>query len=139
MSEYFLKLQNLQKEFKEIDKRRANKWEFKPHQRAIFDFVMKSKKYVVFNVLEYEIVLRVGNERYGFKHFLLRHYGDGCEGEIKALDILNIGNVVRNNIVLPAKDKKRVIFMQNKGGLKYSLVLEKRESSKLVVSFFSSE
>ena len=40
MTEYNIKLQQLQKEFKSIDDKRANKWEFKPYQKAIFDFVI---------------------------------------------------------------------------------------------------
>lgn len=138
MTEYNIKLQQLQKEFKSIDDKRANKWEFKPYQKAIFDFVMQSKKSVVFKVLDYEIILRVGTEHFGFKHFLIKHYGVDSVGEIKAIDILNIGNVIKNNICVPANDDK-IKFIQTKGELKYSLILKKESNGKLIVSFFSSK
>jgi len=62
----------LQKEYKEIDKKRANKWQYKSHQKAIFDFVMKSAKLTIFKFLDYEIILKVGDEHFGFKHFLIK-------------------------------------------------------------------
>lgn len=138
MTDYELKLQQLQKEFKEINTKRANKWEFTPDQKAIYDFVIKSQKYTTFNIAGYEIILRVGNEDFGFKHFLLKHYGTGCIGEIKANDILKLGNVIKHNISIPAKEDK-IKFIQTKGDLKYSVVLKPQKDGKLVVSFFSSK
>ena len=138
MTDYDLKLQQLQKEFKEINTKKANKWDFTPDQKAIYDFVMKSQKYTTFNIAGYDIILRVGNEDFGFKHFLLKHYGTGCVGEIKANDILKLGNVIKHNISVPAKEDK-IKFIQTKGDLKYSVVLKPQKDGKLVVSFFSSK
>ena len=138
MTDYELKLQQLQKEFKEINTKKANKWDFTPDQKAIYDFVMKSQKYTTFNIAGYDIILRVGNKDFGFKHFLLKHYGTGCVGEIKANDILKLGNVIKNNISVPAKEDK-IRFIQTKGDLKYSVVLKPQKDGKLVVSFFSSK
>lgn len=138
MTNYDTKLQQLQKEFKDINTKRANKWQFTPDQQAIYDFVMKSQKQTTFNVAGYDIVIKVGNEDFGFKHFLLKHYGTGCVGEIKANDILKLGNVIKNNIRVPAKEDK-IKFIQTKGDLKYSVVLKPQKDGKLVVSFFSSK
>ena len=138
MTDYELKLQQLQKEFKEINTKKANKWDFTPDQKAIYDFVMKSQKYTTFNIAGYDIILRVGNKDFGFKHFLHKHYGTGCVGEIKANDILKLGNVIKNNISVPAKEDK-IKFIQTKGDLKYSVVLKPQKDGKLVVSFFSSK
>ena len=138
MTDYELKLQQLQKEFKEINTKKANKWDFTPDQKAIYDFVMKSQKYTTFNIAGYDIILKVGNEDFGFKHFLLKHYGTGCVGEIKANDILKLGNVIKHNISVPAKEDK-IKFIQTKGDLKYSVVLKPQKDGKLVVSFFSSK
>ena len=138
MTDYELKLQQLQKEFIEINTKRANKWQFTPDQKAIYDFVIKSQRYTTFNIAGYDIILKVGNEDFGFKHFLLKHYGTGCVGEIKANDILKLGNVIKHNISVPAKEDK-IKFIQTKGDLKYSVVLKPQKDGKLVVSFFSSK
>lgn len=138
MTPYDIKFQQLQKEFKEINTKRANKWQFKPHQKAIYDFVMKSQRYTTFSIDGVDIILRVGNDDFGFKHFLLKHYGSNSVGEIKALDILNIGNIIKNNITVPANDGK-IKFIQIKNDLKYSVVLKKEKDGRLVVSFFSSK
>ena len=138
MTDYDLKLQQLQKEFIEINTKRANKWQFTPDQKAIYDFVIKSQRYTTFNIAGYDIILKVGNEDFGFKHFLLKHYGTGCVGEIKANDILKLGNVIKHNISVPAKEDK-IKFIQTKGDLKYSVVLKPQKDRKLVVSFFSSK
>lgn len=138
MTDYELKLQQLQKEFKEINTKKANKWDFTPDQKAIYDFVIKSQRYTTFNIAGYDIILKVGNEDFGFKHFLLKHYGTGCVGEIKANDILKLGNVIKHNISVPAKEDK-IKFIQTKGDLKYSVVLKPQKDGKLVVSFFSSK
>ena len=138
MTEYDLKLQQIQKEFIEINTKRANKWQFTPDQKAIYDFVIKSQRYTTFNTAGYDIILKVGNEDFGFKHFLLKHYGTGCVGEIKANDILKLGNVIKHNISVPAKEDK-IKFIQTKGDLKYSVVLKPQKDGKLVVSFFSSK
>ncbi len=138
MTDYDLKLQQLQKEFIEINTKRANKWQFTPDQKAIYDFVIKSQRYTTFNIAGYDIILKVGNEDFGFKHFLLKHYGTGCVGEIKANDILKLGNVIKHNISVPAKEDK-IKFIQTKGDLKYSVVLKPQKDGKLVVSFFSSK
>ena len=90
------------------------------------------------SIAGYDIILRVGNKDFGFKHFLLKHYGTGCVGEIKANDILKLGNVIKNNISVPAKEDK-IKFIQTKGDLKYSVVLKPQKDGKLVVSFFSSK
>jgi hypothetical protein len=138
MTDYDLKLQQLQKEFIEINTKRASKWQFTPDQKAIYDFVIKSQRYTTFNIAGYDIILKVGNEDFGFKHFLLKHYGTGCVGEIKANDILKLGNVIKHNISVPAKEDK-IKFIQTKGDLKYSVVLKPQKDGKLVVSFFSSK
>ena len=138
MTDYDLKLQQLQKEFIEINTKRANKWQFTPDQKAIYDFVIKSQRYTTFNIAGYDIILKVGNEDFGFKHFLLKHYGTCCVGEIKANDILKLGNVIKHNISVPAKEDK-IKFIQTKGDLKYSVVLKPQKDGKLVVSFFSSK
>jgi len=134
---YFERLKKLQKEFKEIKSKLKSNRSFKPHQQAVFDFVIQSKKSAEFIVNDYTIIIYVGNDGIGFKHILLRHYCSGCDGEVTARDILNIGNVIKNDIELEAK-KGRVKFIQSKNGKKYTVILKKREDKRLIFNFFSS-
>jgi hypothetical protein len=135
---YNERVQKLQKEFKAIYVKKANKWQFKPHQQAIYDFVMKSMRSITFCVNDYTITLKEGNENFGFKHIILRHYGDGCPGEIKALDILNIGNIISKQINIPSKKEDRINFIQHKNNEKYTVVLTIKKPNNLIFTFFSS-
>ncbi len=135
---YAEKLQELQKEFKEIKSRLGSKRELKPHQQAVYDFVMQSKKSVEFEVAGYYVVLFKGHKGIGFKHILLKHYGAGCTGEITARDILNIGNVIKNDITLEGY-KSRISFIQTKNDKKYTVIAKKKENNKLILNFFSSK
>jgi hypothetical protein len=56
----------------------------------------------------------------------------GCVGEIKANDILKLGNVIKNNISVPAKEDK-IKFIQTKGDLKYSVVLKPQKDTPFFV------
>lgn len=139
MDLYFQRLQKLQQEFHSINVKRANKWQFKPHQKAIYDFVMQSKRSTSFSINDYNVTIKVGNKDFGFKHILLRHYCNGCDGEITALDILNIGNVIKNNLIVPSKHENRINFIQNKKDEKYTVVLTKEKPNDLIFTFFSSK
>lgn len=134
---YYKRLQQLQQEFKAIKANLPKNREFKPHQQAVYDFVIHSKSSVEFEINGYVIVLYTGNEEIGFKHILLRHYCSGCDGEVTAKDILNIGNVIKNDVELEAH-KGRVKFIQNKDGKKYTVILKKKSQNRLIFNFFSS-
>ncbi len=137
MNIYQIKLQQLQKEFIHIKK--TAKWKFEPHQQAMYDFVIHSKKSTTFTVKDYTVTINIGNENFGFKHLLLRHYGKGCDGEITALDILKIGNVLKSGIEVPSKKRNRRNFIQNKLNEKYTLVLTQKKPNDLIFTFFSSK
>jgi len=134
---YLKRFQNLQNEFKAIKSKLPSGRTFKSHQQAVYDFVMQSKKSIEFEINDYIIVLFVGNDGIGFRHILLRHYCSGCNGEITARDILNIGNVIKNDIELEAH-KGRIRFIQSKNGKKYTVILKKKSENKLIFNFFSS-
>jgi hypothetical protein len=133
---YFQRLQKLQKEFIQIKK--SNKWRFDDHHQAIYDFVIHSKNSTSFTIDGYHITLNKGNEHFGFKHILLRHYCDDCDGKIKAIDILKIGNIIKNGITVPTNKRGRIKFIQTKNNEKYTLILQKRGNNKLIFTFFSS-
>ncbi|MDZ7817114.1 MAG: hypothetical protein U5K55_00235 [Aliarcobacter sp.] len=135
--EYNEKLKLLQKEFIEINK--TKKWKFEDHQQAIFDFVIEKKKITEFKIKDYDIILNKGNKNFGFQHLILRHYGIGSDGEIKALDILKIGNVIKQDTTIPAKGSKKIAFIQNKNGIKYTVILLKKPKGKMLFNFFSGK
>jgi len=135
--EYRLKLRQLQKEFIQI-KQDAN-WKFDPHHKAMFDFVVQAKNEIEFQINDHNIIVRKNNKDFGFKHLLLRHYGNGSDGEIKALDILKIGNVIKQEITIPSRGNKKISFIQTKNGHKYTVILRKEKSGKLLFNFFSSK
>jgi len=137
MELYSLRLQKLQKEFKKIKSKLPSNRTLKPHQEAVYNFAMNPTRSVEFEINDYTIVLFKGNDGIGFRHILLRHYCCGCDGEITARDILNIGNVIANDIELPGK-KGRLNFIQNKNNKKYTVVLKKKSENKLIFNFFSS-
>ena len=136
MDLYREKFQKLQQEFLEI--KISAKWKFEHHHQVIYDFIMKTQKSATFTINDYTITIKIGNKDFGFKHFLLKHYGTGCVGEIKAIDILKIGNVIKNDIILPSNESNKIKFIQTKNNEKYTVILRKNKPHDLVLSFFSS-
>lgn len=139
MDLYTQRLQKLQKEFLEINKKRANKWQLSHHQQIMYDFVMQQKKSSTMTINDQDIKIHKGDENFGFKHILLRHYCDDCPGKITARDILNIGNVIKQNIIVPSKKEDRINYIQNKNEEKYTVVLTKKKNGDLIFTFFSSK
>ena len=105
----------------------------------MYNFVIHEKRYAEFTINDYDIVVRLGNKDFGFKHLILRHYGNGSDGEIKALDILKIGNIIKQDLTIPAKGKNKIVFIQNKNNTKYTVILKKGKSGKLLFNFFSDK
>jgi len=136
---YIKRLQQLQQEFKAIKIKQANKWKFLPHEQAMYDFVMGTKKSITFSINDYIVTIKVGNKDFGFMHILLRHYCNGCDGEITANDILKIGNIIKNNLTIPSKKSNRIQFIQNKGDEKYTVILTEQKPNDLIFTFFSSK
>ena len=136
MNLYTERLQKLQREFKAIKIRQANKWQFQSHEQAMYDFVMQTQKSTTFSINDYTATMKVGNKDFGFMHILLRHY---CNGEITANDILKIGNVIKNDISIPTDKNNRIKFIQNKGNDKYTVILIEKKPNDLIFTFFSSK
>ena len=135
--EYKEKIKLLQKNFMQIAK--TKNWTFESHHQAMYDFVMHKKKYTEFKVADYNVVVKIGNKDFGFKHFILRHYGIGSDGEIKALDILKIGNVIKQDVTIPSNHKDKIVFIQTKNDIKYTVILKKDKFGKFLFNFFSNK
>jgi len=137
--EYGKRLKKLQQELIAYKNNLPNNRALKPHQEAVFNFVMNPSVAVEFPVIHYTLVLYKGDYYgLGFSHILLRHFCNGCDGEITAKDILNLGNIIANDCEVPGK-KGRLNFIQNKNGKKYTLVVKPKDNgNKLVLNYFSS-
>lgn len=134
---FMQRFQRLQNEFREIQKKLPSGKSFKAHQQAMYDFVVNSQGSTSFQINGYTIIVNRADYGIGFKHIILRHYCVDCDGKLVARDILNIGNIIANDIELPAKKKRRK-FIQNKNGKKYSVILKDISNGRLVFNFFTS-
>lgn len=93
--------------------------------------------------------MKKGNIDGGFMHILLKHYSskeeiNSKEGEVVAIDILNIANVIRNgdpmNEYEITKDdfKDKIGFKQEKNGKMYKVILTKERNGNWFVSMYSN-
>lgn len=55
---------------------------------------MSNKQYVSFVKENIRTILTKGDEKKGFKHILIRHYGTGADSEISVWDIIRIGKTI---------------------------------------------
>jgi hypothetical protein len=92
------------------------------------------------DVIQYE----KGNRKYGAKHIIRKHYGDGKVGELTKKDILEFGNIVRNGEI--NKDS----FRETKNGISYvyelkndkhilSVAVEETNDGAKILSGFSDK
>lgn len=136
--EYLKRLNRLRREITKIVK--SNKKTPKEHHNAIVKFV-KAPKSTTFMVNDINVTISPGDKRKGFKHILLRHYCEGCEGEITARDIYTIGNIIANGRELTdyeLKDNSLMGYAQRKNDEEYKLLLKKRTKDELVITMFKN-
>jgi hypothetical protein len=92
------------------------------------------------DVIQYE----KGNRKYGAKHIIRKHYGDGKVGELTKQDILEFGNIVRNGDINPKS------FRETNQGISYvyelkndknilSVVVEETNDGTKILSGFSNK
>lgn len=88
---YLKKIIKLQRELESLN---LDRKKFKPYQKAMHDFILGHTKSVQFERDNEIFLLMIGDEIRGFKHIILKHYGDECEGSLTAREILNFGKIV---------------------------------------------
>ena len=135
MSEYFKILQTLQKDLKEILKKRKKK-PLKENQQKIYDFINGKNKFVEFIIDDKKIILRVGDEKKGFKHILLRHYCQNCKGKLNAMDILNMDLILKRGIKLNSvgvTNNNLIVYMYKN----FKIVLKPEKENSFVVTMYS--
>ncbi|MDD3602636.1 MAG: hypothetical protein PHZ17_04915 [Sulfurovum sp.] len=85
------KLRDLRAELTKIVK---NKNKLRADEKELYEFVMSNKQYVSFVKENIRTILTKGDEKKGFKHILIRHYGTGADSEISVWDIIRIGKTI---------------------------------------------
>ena len=118
MSIYSERLAKLKKEIKAIESARKKK-RWKPNQKIIIDYINGVTKQAEFIINTQKIILKDGDSNKGFIHIIERHYCRGCPGELDAIDIINLSEVISRGIKLNdigISNKKLNVYQLNKNG-----------------------
>lgn len=146
MEEYNKKLFELRDQLNEIEKNQRKKYPLKENQQKVLDFVRGKSIMIQFDINGVQYFLNRGTNKQGFQH-ILKHFGNGTNGEITARDILNIANVIKNGRPLTDVELKnedsffsdKQGFLQPKNGLNYKVIVGKDKNGFWVISFFSNK
>ena len=139
MSIYSERLAKLKKEIKAIESARKKK-RWKPNQKIIIDYINGVTKKAEFIINTQKIILKDGDSNKGFIHIIERHYCQGCPGELEAIDIINISEVIERGIMLNnigVSNKELKVFQLNKSGKVLKLVLNPNSHGDLVVTYYN--
>lgn len=139
MSIYSERLARLKKDMAAIKKQQKKK-PFKPNQLIMIDFINGVTKKAIFTINAMEIILEIGDENKGFKHILIKHYCNGCPGELNARDIINMDIIVLKGLRLNevgVTNGDLVVYQYIKGQSQYKLVLKPMTKNSLVVTMYS--
>jgi len=139
VSIYSERLAKLKKEIKAIETARKKK-RWKPNQKIIIDYINGVTKQAEFIINTQKIILKDGDSNKGFIHIIERHYCKGCPGELEAIDIINISEVIQRGIILNdigITNKKLKVFQLNKSGKILKLVLNPNSYGEFVVTYYN--
>lgn len=136
---YKIRLEKLQQDFKDIKNKFAKKYKksFTPEQTLVYNLVNGARENVQFSVRGLTVTLHKGNKEYGLKHILLRHFCEGCKGEVKAIDILNISNIIAKGEELQEYEitnDGNMGFKQKKNKDIYKIILKKKASVYVILA-----
>jgi len=141
MSLYANRLQRLRKELsEEIKHRKKRKKKFTNNQQIMIDFINGVTKKAIFIINSRKIILKRGNQKYGFQHILEKHYCLDCDGKITLRDILNIDLTILRGIVLNTEgvsNTNNIVFFYLKGAISYKLVMREEKNNEIVVSYYT--
>jgi len=139
--------QKLEKDFiklKQIEDKKKNK--LTSDQESVYKFIMGDTKKAQFTVKDINISFGKGNKREGLKHILLRHYCEGCDGEIRARDILNIGNIIKNGNPIATietdsynSNNGLTGYTQEKAGHIYKLIINEKGHISQIITTYSNK
>ena len=139
MSIYSERLAKLKKEIKAIESARKKK-RWKPNQKIIIDYINGVTKQAEFIINTQKIILKDGDSNKGFIHIIERHYCRGCPGELDAIDIINLSEVISRGIKLNdigISNKRLNVYQLNKNGKILKVVLNPNSFGELVVTYYN--
>jgi hypothetical protein len=139
LSIYSERLAKLKKEIKAIESARKKK-RWKPNQKIIIDYINGVTKQAEFIINTQKIILKDGDSNKGFIHIIERHYCRGCPGELDAIDIINLSEVISRGIKLNdigISNKKLNVYQLNKNGKILKVVLNPNSFGELVVTYYN--
>ena len=139
MSVYSERLAKLKKEIKAIESARIKK-RWKANQKIVIDYINGVTKQAEFIINTQKIILRDGDSKKGFIHIIERHYCKGCPGELDAMDIINISEVISRGIKLNnigISNKNLSVFQLNKKGKILKVVLNPNVFGDFVVTYYN--
>ena len=137
---YADKLAALEKEFREIHTNLIKKKKsFNENQQKIYNFVIGINQLIQFNINGKQYFVKRGNKYKGFKHILLRHYGEGSEGRLTATNILNIATTIKMGSSYASEKNDYTSISNEFNGERYIVVLSKDINGHWVVSYYSVE
>ena len=99
-------------------------------------FLIKS----IFMINDKKIILKRGNQKYGFQHILEKHYCLDRDGKITLRDILNIDLTILRGIVLNTEgvsNTNNIVYFYLKGTISYKLVMREEKSNEIIVSYYT--
>jgi hypothetical protein len=134
VSRYSERLGHLKKELSVI-KGRKNKG-FSKNQKIMFLFINGITDTATFLIKDMTIILKTGNEYKGFMHILLKHYRNG---DLEAMDILNLAEVAQRGIVLSnegVSNDKNTVYMLLKSNKDLRLILNPDNNGNFVISMY---
>ena len=138
ISLYAKKLAALRKEFSEIQNNlRSKKKNFNENQQKVYDFVIAKSEIIQFNINHKQYFIKRGNKDKGFMHILLRHYGEECEGQLTATNILNIATTIKMGSPYISEKNGYLSISNEFNGTRYIVVLSQDRNGHWVVSYYS--
>lgn len=113
-----------------------NKKRWKPHQKAMIDYINGATDKVVFEKDGKKIILADGDEKKGFIHILLRHYK---ANDLGTMDIINIFEIYLRGIKLKSEgvsNDNLDVYMRLGGQRELRLVLNPIDENSWIVTAY---
>ncbi len=138
---YAKKLASLRKELSEIRKAlRKKKKDFNENQQKMYDFINGKREIAQLSIKGSQYFLKRGNEKKGFMHILLRHYGEECkEGCLSARNILNIATTIKMGSPYQSEKNDYLTISNTFENGRFIVVLSKDRNGHWIVSYYKVE
>ena len=140
LSQYAHKLAKLRKELSDIQTNlRKNKKSFNQNQQKVYDFVIAKRDIIQFDIEGKQYFVKKGNEKKGFMHLLLKHYGEECEGCLTARNILNMSTTIKMGSIYQSEKNDYLSISNTFNNERFVIVLSKDRNGHWVVTYYSVE